>query len=66
MPGHVPPVQELGITSAPLKSASFAMGTFCKEYTGQACPPFLLLSPSGPFSGRSSTRLSVADARLCC
>ncbi|KAL7408742.1 putative NADH dehydrogenase 22K chain precursor, partial [Mrakia frigida] len=30
---HVPHVAELGITSAPLKSASFLMGTYCKDYT---------------------------------
>ncbi|KAL7413080.1 hypothetical protein BDY24DRAFT_415587, partial [Mrakia frigida] len=28
MPKHVPHVAELGITSAPLKSASFLMGTY--------------------------------------
>lgn len=32
----VPKVQELGATSAPLKSAAFFIGAYCKEYNG-AC-----------------------------
>lgn len=31
-PKEVPKVEELGTTSAPLKSASFFLGAFCKEY----------------------------------
>lgn len=54
MPDHVPKVAELGITSAPLKSAAFFLGPFCKEYTGAfarlarspAPPPF-----RPPFAG---------------
>jgi NADH dehydrogenase (ubiquinone) 1 alpha subcomplex subunit 8 len=34
MPENVPKVQELGVTSAPLKSAAFFIGAFCKEYNG--------------------------------
>lgn len=34
MPNDVPKVSELGVTSAPLKSASFFLGTFCKDYSG--------------------------------
>ena len=34
MPDEVPKVQELGATSAPLKSAAFFIGAFCKEYNG--------------------------------
>ncbi|CAG7848555.1 NADH-ubiquinone oxidoreductase 20.8 kDa subunit [Serendipita indica DSM 11827] len=32
MPKHVPPVDEIGATSAPLKSASFFIGAKCKEF----------------------------------
>ncbi|RXK37739.1 NADH dehydrogenase (ubiquinone) 1 alpha subcomplex 8 [Tremella mesenterica] len=31
LPTSVPPVDELGTTSAPLKSASFFIGQYCKE-----------------------------------
>ncbi|KAL0950069.1 hypothetical protein HGRIS_010073 [Hohenbuehelia grisea] len=32
LPDHVPKVEELGTTSAPLKSAAFFIGAYCKEY----------------------------------
>ncbi|KAG6812935.1 hypothetical protein H0H92_015255 [Tricholoma furcatifolium] len=32
MPAHIPKVAELGMTSAPLKSAAFFIGAYCKEY----------------------------------
>ncbi|EKD03724.1 hypothetical protein A1Q2_01950 [Trichosporon asahii var. asahii CBS 8904] len=35
MPKSVPHVDELGTTSAPLKSASFFIGDYCKEYNGK-------------------------------
>ncbi|KAJ1675652.1 ndufa8, NADH-ubiquinone oxidoreductase complex I 19kd subunit [Spiromyces aspiralis] len=31
-PSDVPPVDEIGVTSAPLKSASFFIGSVCQEY----------------------------------
>ncbi|KAG7529408.1 hypothetical protein FFLO_05680 [Filobasidium floriforme] len=31
LPSSVPHVDELGVTSAPLKSASFAIGQYCKD-----------------------------------
>ena len=34
MPGDVPKVDELGTTSAPLKSAAFFIGAHCKEFNG--------------------------------
>jgi len=34
MPPHVPHVEEVGATSAPLKSAAFFLGAYCKEYNG--------------------------------
>jgi NADH dehydrogenase (ubiquinone) 1 alpha subcomplex subunit 8 len=34
LPDHVPNVAELGVTSAPLKSAAFFIGAYCKEYNG--------------------------------
>jgi len=32
LPDNVPRVQELGTTSAPLKSAAFFIGAYCKDY----------------------------------
>ena len=34
LPSSVPRVDELGVSSAPLKSASFFIGEFCKPYNG--------------------------------
>ncbi|KAG5648711.1 hypothetical protein DXG03_000058 [Asterophora parasitica] len=34
LPDHIPKVPELGVTSAPLKSAAFFIGAYCKEYNG--------------------------------
>jgi len=34
LPGDVPKVEEIGTTSAPLKSAAFFIGGYCKEYNG--------------------------------
>jgi hypothetical protein len=34
LPDSVPRVPELGVTSAPLKSAAFFIGAYCKEYNG--------------------------------
>ena len=34
LPSDVPKVQELGTTSAPLKSAAFFIGAYCKDYNG--------------------------------
>jgi NADH dehydrogenase (ubiquinone) 1 alpha subcomplex subunit 8 len=35
MPANVPHVDELGVTSAPLKSAAFFIGDYCREYNGE-------------------------------
>lgn len=35
LPDHIPKVQELGVTSAPLKSAAFFIGAYCKDYNGE-------------------------------
>ena len=37
LPADIPKVKELGVTSAPLKSAAFFLGAFCKDYNG-TCP----------------------------
>ena len=37
LPDDVPKVQELGVTSAPLKSAAFFIGAYCKDYNGSFC-----------------------------
>lgn len=35
LPKSVPQVDELGVTSAPLKSAAFFIGAHCKPYNGE-------------------------------
>jgi len=32
LPDNIPKVQELGVTSGPLKSAAFFLGAYCKEF----------------------------------
>ena len=39
LPSSVPPVDELGVSSAPLKSASFFIGEHCKEVNGEEDEP---------------------------
>ena len=34
MPSDIPHVDEVGATSAPLKSAAFFIGAYCKEFNG--------------------------------
>ena len=34
LPASIPKVNELGATSAPLKSAAFFIGAYCKEFNG--------------------------------
>jgi hypothetical protein len=34
LPDSIPKVDELGATSAPLKSAAFFIGAYCKDYNG--------------------------------
>lgn len=43
LPSSIPAVDEVGVTSAPLKSASFAIGEYCKEVNGA----YQLLSTDG-------------------
>ena len=38
MPTSVPHVEELGTTSAPLKSAAFFIGVYCKDFNGASFP----------------------------
>lgn len=45
LPAHVPKVQELGTTSAPLKSAAFFIGAYCKEYNGELIPFLFFFAP---------------------
>jgi NADH dehydrogenase (ubiquinone) 1 alpha subcomplex subunit 8 len=35
LPKNVPQVDEVGTTSAPLKSAAFFIGAHCKDYNGE-------------------------------
>jgi hypothetical protein len=42
LPDSVPKVAELGTTSAPLKSAAFFIGAFCRQYNGTSCCLFLV------------------------
>ena len=37
MPSDIPHVDEVGATSAPLKSAAFFIGAYCKEFNGSFC-----------------------------
>jgi NADH dehydrogenase (ubiquinone) 1 alpha subcomplex subunit 8 len=39
LPPSIPAVDEIGVTSAPLKSASFAIGEYCKDVNGQWIHP---------------------------
>jgi hypothetical protein len=48
LPSSIPKVDELGTTSAPLKSAAFFIGAYCKDYNGssrgtkpQTCADFI-------------------------
>ena len=34
LPANIPKIQELGTSSAPLKSAAFFIGAYCKDYNG--------------------------------
>lgn len=34
LPSSIPSVDELGVTSAPLKTAAFFLGQFCKDVNG--------------------------------
>lgn len=34
MPSDIPHVDEVGATSAPLKSAAFFIGAYCKDFNG--------------------------------
>jgi hypothetical protein len=36
LPASIPKVNEVGATSAPLKSAAFFIGAYCKEFNGWA------------------------------
>jgi hypothetical protein len=36
LPSSIPKVDELGTTSAPLKSAAFFIGAYCKDYNGSS------------------------------
>ncbi|KAJ9117218.1 hypothetical protein QFC20_000362 [Naganishia adeliensis] len=36
LPSSIPKVDEVGATSAPLKSASFAIGEYCREVNGMS------------------------------
>ena len=45
LPSSVPQVDELGVTSAPLKSASFFIGQHCKEVNGGSNVVASVLTP---------------------
>lgn len=54
LPSSVPPVDEIGTTSAPLKSASFFIGQHCKEVNGALS-----------LESRVDVRLMAEDFMLC-
>lgn len=43
LPPSIPSVQEVGTTSAPLKSAAFFIGAYCKDFNGPSFTAILLL-----------------------
>lgn len=45
-PAPQPHVDELGVTSAPLKSAAFFIGKFCQPYNGARSPVPVLAVPA--------------------
>ena len=60
MPASVPHVEEVGATSAPLKSAAFFLGAYCKEYNGS--PPFSVLQDC---ANNENFYFSIEDFMLC-
>lgn len=58
LPSSVPHVDELGVTSAPLKSAAFAIGEYCKDVNGMS------VFTRHPQSGRRAERYASEPARL--
>ncbi|ELU45904.1 hypothetical protein AG1IA_00072 [Rhizoctonia solani AG-1 IA] len=48
LPSDVPHVDEIGVTSAPLKSAAFFIGAHCKEYNGMQTHDFMLCKKESP------------------
>lgn len=63
LPSSVPHVEELGVTSAPLKSASFFIGEYCKEVNGE-CPSWCLSSDNVHGSLCAMRRTSARTFRL--
>ena len=51
LPDHVPKVAELGVTSAPLKSAAFFIGAYCKDYNGTFVVYVLRKTPQISYRG---------------
>ncbi|KAJ6536746.1 Ndufa8, NADH-ubiquinone oxidoreductase complex I 19kd subunit [Mycena vulgaris] len=59
---NVPKVAELGTTSAPLKSAAFFLGAYCKEYNGPTSCSASLRTPTPAHclkEGRRVTRCAT-------
>ena len=44
LPSSIPPVDEVGATSAPLKSASFFIGQHCKDVNGALASSIIRLT----------------------
>ena len=55
LPASIPKVNELGATSAPLKSAAFFIGAYCKEFNG-GC---------GTYSYLQTNPMRVLQRTLC-
>jgi NADH dehydrogenase (ubiquinone) 1 alpha subcomplex subunit 8 len=62
LPSSVPHVDELGVTSAPLKSASFFIGEHCKKFNGTCIPSRAYLKLGG--STQRLRRLARCGARV--
>jgi hypothetical protein len=64
LPASVPKVNELGATSAPLKSAAFFIGAYCKEYNGAtSCIHGIISRPTQCMTFRGLHALQGGESR---
>ncbi|KAL7007610.1 ndufa8, NADH-ubiquinone oxidoreductase complex I 19kd subunit [Cystobasidiomycetes sp. EMM_F5] len=66
MPKGTPHVEELGVTSAPLKSAAFFIGAHCKDFNGLHALQGGECGPRALFEGREEGYALVSKLRTSC
>ena len=66
LPADVPKVQELGTTSAPLKSAAFFIGAYCKDYNGVSSRLCFNLIGMGQMCSSLCPAGAKLSGRACC